>query len=69
MPSSEEKRENGSALMIVGWVLVLFSLLVMFFYPAGAKLGEIRFQVIASILVAAGLLTSLVGNRIRRQNR
>ena len=69
MPSSEEKRETGSALMIVGWVLVLFALLVMFFQPAALKLGETRFQIIATVLIAAGLTLNIVGARIRRSNR
>ena len=35
--------------MIIGWVLVLFALLVMFFQPAAFKLGESRFQIIAGV--------------------
>ncbi len=69
MPSLEEKREIGSALIIVGWVLVLFALLVMFFQPAAVKLGETRFQIIAGLLIAAGLTLSIVGSRIRSRNR
>jgi NADH:ubiquinone oxidoreductase subunit 6 (subunit J) len=69
MPSSEEKRETGSALMIIGWVLVLFAFLVMFFQPAARKLGETRFEIIAGVLVAVGLLLNIVGTRIRRRNR
>ena len=69
MPSSEEKRETGSALMIIGWVLVLFAFLVMFFQPAAFKLGETRFEVIAAVLVAGGLLLNIVGARIRSRNR
>ncbi len=69
MPSSEEKRETGSALVVIGWVLVLFAFLVMFFQPAALKLGETRFQIIAGVLVAAGLLFNIIGARIRRRNR
>ena len=50
MPS-EEKREIGSALMVIGWVMVLFAFLVMFYQPAAVKLGESRFQIIAGALV------------------
>ena len=53
MPSLEEKRETGSALMIMGWVLVLFALLVGFFQPAGHMVGETRFQIIAGLLIVA----------------
>ena len=40
--------------MVIGWVMVLFAFLVMFFQPAAAKLGESRFQIIAAVLVLAG---------------
>ena len=69
MSSSMEKSETGSALMIIGWVLVLFAVLVMFFNPAARKLGETRFEVIAACLVVAGLLLSVIGMRIRARNR
>ena len=48
MPSPEEKREMRISIMVIGWVLVLFALLVMFFQPAAMKLGESRFQIIAA---------------------
>ena len=43
MPSQEESRETGRAFMVVGWILVLFALLVMFFEPAALRLGQMRF--------------------------
>jgi NADH:ubiquinone oxidoreductase subunit 6 (subunit J) len=70
MPSSsEEKRETGSALMVIGWVLVLFAFLVMFFQPAAVKLGESRFQIIAAVLVLTGLVLNIIGARVRTRNR
>lgn len=69
MPTSEEKREIGSALMVVGWVFVLFAFLVMFYQPAAVKLGESRFQIIAAVLVLLGLVLNVVGARVRAQNR
>jgi NADH:ubiquinone oxidoreductase subunit 3 (subunit A) len=68
MPSQEESRETGRALIIVGWILVLFALLVMFFEPAAAKLGQIRFGVIAGAMVVVGLLLSIYGYRLRRRS-
>ena len=68
MPS-EEKVEIGAALMVIGWVLVLFAFLVMFFQPAGAKLGETRFQIIAGALVLLGLVLNVIGARVRAKNR
>ena len=49
MSSSEEKRENGSAMLAIGWVMILFASLVFFFQPAAVKLGESRFAIIARV--------------------
>ena len=68
MPSQEESRETGKAFMVVGWVLVLFALLVMFFQPAAVKLGQIRFGAIAVALVVVGLLLNIYGYRLRRRS-
>jgi hypothetical protein len=67
--STEEKRENGSAMMAIGWVMILFASLVMFFHPAAQKLGETRFAWIAGCLAFFGLLLSLYGVSVRRRNR
>ena len=67
--SSEEKVEIGAALMVIGWVLVLFAFLVMFFQPAAVRLGESRFQIIAGALVLIGLVLNIIGARVRRKNR
>lgn len=69
MSSSEEKRENGSAMLAIGWVIMLFAFLVMFFHPAALRLGQTRFAVIAGCLGGAGLLMAILGTRIRRQTR
>ena len=55
--------------MVIGWVMMLFAFLVMFFHPAGMKLGQTRFAVIAACLGVAGLTLSLVGVMVRRRNR
>jgi len=69
MPTSEERREIGSALMVIGWVVVLFAFLVMFYHPAAAKLGEARFEIIAAALVLIGLVLNVIGARVRARNR
>ena len=69
MPSTEEGRETGSALMVMGWVCVLFAFVVMFFNPAALKRGEIGIELIAGTLAVGGLLLNLVGSRIRARNR
>ena len=68
MSSSEEKREGGSALMVIGWVMMLFAFLVMFFHPAALKLGETRFAVIAICLAIAGLMLSVAGTVVRHRS-
>jgi hypothetical protein len=68
MSSSEDKRENGSAMLAIGWVLMLFASLVFFFHPAGLKLGETRFAVIAGCLALAGAVLAIAGTWIRRSN-
>jgi hypothetical protein len=68
MSSSEEKRENGSAMLAIGWVLMLFSSLVFFFHPAALRLGQSRFAVVAVCLAVAGLSLAIVGTRMRRSN-
>jgi len=69
MPSTEEGRENGSALMAMGWVCVLFAFVVMFFNPAALKRSERGIEIIAGALVVGGLLMNFVGSRIRARNR
>lgn len=68
MGSREESRESGRAYMVVGWILVLFALLVMFFEPAAFKLGQTRFGMIAVGLVLVGLLVNIHGYRLSRRS-
>ena len=68
MPSQEESRESGRAFMVIGWILVLFALLVVFFAPAALKLGESRFAIIAGAMVIVGLLLSIYGYRLRKRS-
>ena len=68
MPSKEESRETGTAYMVVGWVLVLFALLVMYFEPAAVRLGQVRFGIIAVALVIVGLLLNIYGYRLKRRS-
>jgi len=67
--SAEEKRENGSAILVIGWVMIVFGFLVIFFHPAALKLGQMRFAWIAGCLTFCGLLLSIFGTYVRRRNR
>jgi NADH:ubiquinone oxidoreductase subunit 3 (subunit A) len=68
MPSQEENRESGRAYMVIGWILVLFALLVVFFAPAAFKLGQMRFGIIAVGMVLIGVLLNIYGYRLRRRS-
>ncbi len=68
MPSQEESRESGRAYMVIGWILVLFALLVVFFEPAALRLGQSRFGIIAIAMVLAGVLLNIYGYRLRRRS-
>ena len=58
MVDAEEKREKGSTLMFTGLAVWVAGLLVLFFLPAGVRLGQQgRF---ASILIALGLLGAVL---------
>jgi NADH:ubiquinone oxidoreductase subunit 6 (subunit J) len=69
MSSLEEKHESGSVLIIIGWVLMLFAFLVMFYHPAAVKLGDVRIDVIAVCLAGLGLLLRSFGVRVKSRNR
>ena len=68
MPSQEESRESGSSYMVIGWMVVLFALLVVFFEPAAFRLGQTRFDVIAVAMVLAGVALNIYGYRLRRRS-
>ncbi len=69
MPSTEEGRETGSALKVMGWICLLFAFLVMFFNPAAIKRGQLGIEYIAGTLAIVGLGMYIVGMRIRGHNR
>lgn len=54
--------------MVIGWLLVLFALLVVFFEPAALRLGQSRFGIIAGAMVIVGLLLNIYGYRLRRRS-
>jgi len=68
MPSQEETRERGRSFMVIGWILVLFALVVVFFEPAAMKLGQSRFGIIAGAMVIVGVLLNIYGYRLKRRS-
>ena len=61
MPQSiEEKREAGLSLEVIGTILLFFDFLILFFLPAGWKLGEQRVFGLAMFAVAVTGIALLV---------
>jgi phosphatidylserine synthase len=67
MADAEEKQEKGTALMFAGLAIWVAGLLVLFYLPAGFRLGHQG--VFEAILVALGVLGAVLmgtGWRMRR---
>ena len=58
MSVADDKRESGTSLMFMGVAVWVADLLVIFFLPAGAKLG--RQGLFLGIIVGIGLLGLLL---------
>ncbi len=62
----EERRERGTALIVAGVVLWCFAGLVVFFLPAGLKVGHrATFLAIVVALAIVGLVLIISGSRGR----
>ncbi|WP_041855889.1 hypothetical protein [Candidatus Korobacter versatilis] len=60
------RQELGGTLMVLGWLMLLFSLAWIFFHPAANAIGRSVIDVVAICLVAGGIGCNVVGYRIRR---
>ena len=68
MADNEEAREKSSSLVIIGWMLILFDALVIFFLPAASRRGHpAGFEAVAVILALVGLVLIVTGYRSRRK--
>lgn len=63
--TASDRQETGSSLMVIGWLMVLFSLAVIFFHPAANSIGRTVVDVIAIALVAGGIGCNALGFYIR----
>ena len=64
---TSEKRETGTSLMFVGLALWVSDLLVIFFLPAGLKLGNYTsFLAIVAALALLGLALMVKGYEMRK---
>jgi len=66
MPSKEEIRERARGYMVVGWILVAFAFLVLFFEPSSVQTGRKWIPGIAAALFVIGLLLNIYGHRLWR---
>jgi hypothetical protein len=64
--TSEEKRETYRAMAIAGWLIFLFDALLLFFLPAGMRLGQRFFLPIVILVAVVGLLVALTGHVLKR---
>jgi hypothetical protein len=63
--ASVDRRETGSSLMVIGWLMALFALGVVFFHPAANGIGRTVIDLAAVALVAGGIGCNAVGYYIR----
>ena len=64
----DEKQEAGLSLEIIGSILLFFDFLVLFFLPAGWKLGEQRiFGLVMGIIAVAGIALLVSGIVVKVQ--
>ncbi len=66
MPSQEEIRERARGFMVVGWILVGFAFLILFFEPASVQTERKWIPSIGAVLFVAGLLLNIYGHRLWR---
>lgn len=61
-----EVREKGLSLEVIGGMIWFFDFLILFFLPAGLKLGhKSAFAVLMTVLAATGLVLIVSGYVIR----
>ena len=66
--SSEERREDGLSLIMIGFMLWFFDALIAFFMPAGVRLGHQRpFLVLMVSALVAGIILIGVGTHLRKE--
>lgn len=68
--SFEEKRETGLSLEVIGGVFLFFDFLLLFFLPAGMKLGnQLGFGAAMGALGGVGIGLIAAGVLMRRRAR
>jgi hypothetical protein len=63
----EERRERGTAFIVVGWLFLLFGVMVaLFFHPSSPRFGNVNIRNLALVLAAIGIGLKMWGNKVRR---
>jgi hypothetical protein len=66
--SSEERRETGLSLIVIGVMLWCFDALVFFFFPAGMKLGQQKgFLLLTGSALLFGAIVMGIGVYLRKK--
>ncbi|HVZ16259.1 MAG TPA: hypothetical protein VG897_04030 [Terriglobales bacterium] len=64
----EERRENGLGLIMIGFMLWFFDALILFFMPAGIRLGHrLPFEFLIGSAFVGGAALIAVGMHLRKQ--
>lgn len=66
--NTEQRRENGLSLIMIGFMLWFFDALVFFFMPAGIRLGQQRpFAILIVSALVAGVALIAIGAYLRKE--
>jgi hypothetical protein len=67
---AEERRERGTAFIVVGWLFLLFGVMVaLFFHPSSPRFGNVNIRNLALVLALIGIGLKMWGNKVRRSAR
>jgi hypothetical protein len=65
--NTEERRESGMVFIVIGWLFLLFGVMVaLFFHPSSPRFGNVNIRNLALGLALVGILLKLWGNKVRR---
>lgn len=63
--ANADRQEMGSSLMVIGWLMILFSLTWIFFHKAAGGIGRSVIDLVALGLVLGGITCNGIGYLIR----
>ena len=67
---AEERREKGTAFIVVGWLFMLFGVMVaLFFHPSSPRFSNVNIRNLALGLALVGIALKYWGRRIQRSAR